>query len=97
VRLPNLIWNSTGLGEHKFYSRLEVRSYAWISFTNLLGIVFTLGLYVPFASIRMMRYKLENMGVLAQGDLAEFVAGQAQMVSATGEETAEMFDVDISL
>ncbi len=97
VRLPNLIWNSTGLGEHTFYSRLEVRPYVWISFTNLLGIVFTLGLYVPFATVRMLRYKLENMGLTAQGDLAEFVAGQAQTVSATGEETAEMFDVDISL
>jgi len=97
VRLPNLIWNATGLGEHTFYSRLEIRPYLWISFTNLLGIVFTLGLYVPFATVRMMRYKLESMGLLAQGDLAEFVAGQAQAISATGEETAEMFDVDISL
>ena len=97
VRLPNLIWNGTGLGEHTFYSRLEIKPYVWISFTNLLGIVFTLGLFIPFATVRMMRYKLTRMGMLAQGDLAEFVAGQAQATSATGEETAEMFDVDISL
>ena len=97
VRLPNLIWNATGLGEHIFYSRLEIKPYVWISFTNLLGIVFTLGLFIPFATVRMMRYKLTRMGILAQGDLAEFVAGQAQATSATGEETAEMFDVDISL
>jgi uncharacterized membrane protein YjgN (DUF898 family) len=97
VRLPNLIWNSTGLGEHTFFSRLEVSPYVWISFTNLLGIVFTLGLFVPFATVRMMRYKLENMGLSVQGDLAEFVAGQSPTSNATGEETAEMFDVDISL
>lgn len=97
VRLPNLIWSSTGLGEHTFYSRMEIKPYVWISFTNLLGIVFTLGLFVPFAAVRMMRYKLTCMGMVAQGDLAEFVAGQAQTSSATGEETAEMFDVDISL
>lgn len=97
VSLPNLIWNSTELGAHTFYSRLEVRPYLWISFTNLLGIVFTLGLFVPFATLRMLRYKLENMGMTAQGDLAEFVAGQAQAVGAMGEETAAMFDVDISL
>jgi len=97
VRLPNLIWNSTTLGEHNFYSRLEVRPYLMLSVTNLLGIIFTLGLFVPFAQVRMMRYKLEHMGLLAQGDLAEFVAGQALTASATGEETAEMFDVDISL
>ena len=97
VRLPNLIWNSTGLGEHTFFSRMEVRPYVWISFTNLLGIIFTLGLFVPFATVRLMRYKLEHMGLLAQGDLAEFVAGQSPTSNATGEETAEMFDVDISL
>ncbi|MBU1214690.1 MAG: DUF898 domain-containing protein [Gammaproteobacteria bacterium] len=97
VRLPNLIWDKTGLGEHDLYSRMEVGKYLWIAFTNLLGIVFTLGLYIPFAQIRMSRYKFSCMGLLAQGDLAEFVAGQAQSDSATGEETAEMFDLDISL
>lgn len=97
VSLPNLIWNSTTLGEHTIHSKLEVRTYLWISFTNLLGIVFTLGLFIPFATVRMLRYKLESMSLTAQGDLAEFVAGQAQATSAVGEETAEMFDVDISL
>jgi uncharacterized membrane protein YjgN (DUF898 family) len=97
VSLPNLIWNSTGLGEHSFYSRMETRAYLWITVTNLLGVILTLGLFVPFAQVRMMRYKLEHMGMVAQGDLAEFVAGQEQSISATGEETAEMFDVDISL
>lgn len=97
VSLPNLIWNATGLGEHTFYSRLQIKPYVWISFTNLLGIIFTLGLFIPFAQIRMMRYKLENMGLLAVGDVAAFVAGQAQLTNALGEETAEMFDLDISL
>ncbi|MDD2702179.1 MAG: YjgN family protein [Sideroxydans sp.] len=97
VRLPNLIWDKTGLGEHDLYSRMEVGKYLWIAFTNLLGIVFTLGLFIPFAQIRMARYKFSCMGLLAQGDLSEFVAGQVQADSATGEETAEMFDLDISL
>jgi uncharacterized membrane protein YjgN (DUF898 family) len=63
----------------------------------MLGIILTLGLFVPFAQIRMMKYKIENMGLMAQGDLAEFCAGQSQDANATGEETAEMFDLDISL
>lgn len=97
VQLPNLIWSKTGLGEHDLYSRMEIGKYLWIAITNLLGIVFTLGLYIPFAQIRMARYKFSCMGLLAQGDLAEFVAGQVQSDSATGEEAAEMFDLDISL
>ncbi len=97
VSLPNLIWNATTLGEHTIHSNLKVRPYLWIGFTNLLGIVFTLGLFIPFATVRMLRYKLENMSLTAMGDLGKFVAGQAQATSAVGEETAEMFDVDISL
>jgi uncharacterized membrane protein YjgN (DUF898 family) len=97
VGLPNLIWSATGIGEHDLYCRMEVWQYVKISLTNLLGIVLTLGLFIPFAQIRMARYKLTCMGVLAQGDLGAFVAGQTQADSATGEETAEMFDVDISL
>ena len=97
VSLPNLIWNSTQLGAHSFYSRLEMRRYLWISVTNLLGILCTLGLYLPFATVRMMRYKLSHMGLIGDADLEAFVAGQAEQISATGEESAEMFDVDISL
>jgi len=97
VSLPNLIWNSTGLGNHTFFSNLRVRPFLWISFINLLFIVLTLGLFIPFAEMRMTRYKLENMGLNAQGDLSEFVAGQTQTTGAMGEETSAMFDVDISL
>lgn len=97
VSLPNLQWNSSKLGNHKCYSRLEMGSYLWISVTNLVAIVFTLGLFIPFAKVRMVRYKLENMGIVAQGDLAEFIVGQTQQISAIGEEAAAMFDVDISL
>lgn len=97
VSLPNLIWSSTALGEHRFHSQQKTLPYLWIAFTNLLGIVLTLGLFVPFATVRMLRYKLENMSLMASGDLSEFAAGQAQQIGAMGEETAEMFDIDISL
>lgn len=97
VMLPNLIWNATGIGRHRFFSTQQVLPYWWIAFTNLLAIVCTLGLFVPFATVRMLRYKLEHMGLHAQGDLAEFVAGQTQESSALGEEISAMFDVDIAL
>jgi uncharacterized membrane protein YjgN (DUF898 family) len=97
VRLPNLIWNATGIGRHRFYSTQQVLPYLWITVTNLLAIVCTLGLFVPFATVRMLRYKLEHMGLNAQGDLSNFVAGQTQDASALGEEMSSMFDVDIAL
>ena len=94
--MQNLVWGNTELGAHRFFSRVSARRLLWIRITNFLGVALTLGLYMPFAAIRMLRFKLESMGVAASGDLSEFVSGQQQQASATGEETAEMFDVDIS-
>jgi uncharacterized membrane protein YjgN (DUF898 family) len=95
-RLQNVVWNSTKLGPHGFVSEVSARKLFAITFTNFILIVFTLGLFTPFAVIRLLRYRLATMGFVSEGSLEAFLAGQAQQQSATGEETAEMFDVDIS-
>ena len=94
--MQNLVWDSTEVGAHRIVCNVSARRMLWIRLSNLLGVVFTLGLFMPFATIRMLRFKLESMGLVSSGDLSEFVASEQQQVSASGEETAEMFDVDIS-
>lgn len=96
ARLQNLIWNSTSLGEHRFEYRLSVRRLFWIYLTNLLGIVFTLGFYSPWAMVRLARYRAECMTLVPASALDEFVADQAQEIGAAGEEAASVFDIDIS-
>ena len=96
ARMQNLVWNSTSLEAHAFSSDVRARDLFAIYFTNFIAIVLTLGLYKPFADIRLARYRLQNMALLAQGDLDAFVAAQQEAVSATGEEAADVFDVDIS-
>ncbi|HZV99681.1 MAG TPA: YjgN family protein [Methylophilaceae bacterium] len=96
-RLQNLVWNHTSLGGHRFESTLTARGLFWVQFTNFIAIICTLGLYKPFADIRLVRYRLQHMTMLAGGDLQTFVADVHQQVNATGEETAEIFDLDIAL
>ncbi len=96
ARLQNIVWNHTKLGEHSFSSDVSARNLFFITFTNFILIIFTLGLYKPFATIRLLRYRLETMAFAPHGSFEDFLAGQSQQQSATGEETAEMFDVDIS-
>ena len=96
ARLQNVVWNNTQLGQHSFISDVSARKLFVISFTNFILIVLTLGLYKPFATIRLLRYRLETVAFVPRGSLEAFLAGQSQQQSATGEETAEMFDVDIS-
>lgn len=96
ARIQNLVWNGTALGPHSFASNVRARDLFVIYLTNLIGIILTLGLFKPFADIRLAKYRLERMALNAQGSLEEFVAGQQQGATATGEEAAEIFDFDIS-
>jgi len=96
ARIQNLVWNATALGSHGFSSQVRARDLLVIYLTNFIGIVLTLGLFKPFADIRLAKYRLERMALLAEGSLDEFVADQSKAVSAVGEETAEVFDFDIS-
>lgn len=96
ARLQNVVWNHTKLGEHSFLSDVSARKLFAITFTNFILIVLTLGLFKPFATIRLLRYRLSTIAFVPHGSLEDFLAGQSQQQSATGEETAEMFDVDIS-
>jgi uncharacterized membrane protein YjgN (DUF898 family) len=95
-RLQNLVWNHTTLGEHRFESWITARGLFWVQLTNLLAIIFTLGLFKPFADIRLVRYRLQHMALLANDDLKTFVSDEQEQVGAAGEETAEIFDLDIA-
>jgi uncharacterized membrane protein YjgN (DUF898 family) len=96
ARMQNLVWNSTALEQHRFESSVRARDLFAIYVTNFIAIVLTLGLFKPFADIRIARYRLTRMALHAHGSLDEFLAAQEQSVSATGEEAADLFDVDIS-
>jgi uncharacterized membrane protein YjgN (DUF898 family) len=95
--IQNLIWNHTGLGPHRFASDMEWKSVAWISLTNVLGIICTLGLFTPFAVVRWQRYHLESISLLPDGSLDGFVAGADDAVSATGVGATDMMDFDLSI
>jgi uncharacterized membrane protein YjgN (DUF898 family) len=96
ARIQNLVWSHTALGPHAFTSNVRARDLLAIYVTNFIGIVLTLGLFKPFADIRLARYRLSRMALAARSDLNEFLAAQEQAVSAMGEEAADVFDVDIS-
>lgn len=97
ARLQNLIWSQTTLGAHQFSASLRARDLFWIMSVNLFLIVVTLGFYKPYAEIRLLRYKLEHIHLLPDGDLDEITAGLFKEASAAGEEITDMFDFDVSL
>jgi uncharacterized membrane protein YjgN (DUF898 family) len=93
----NLVFNSSRLQHHTMNSTLHTGRMFWIHVSNLFAIFCTLGLLIPWARVRMARYRAENLTLNAHGKLDEFVAGEQDRVRATGEEIAEVFDVDLGL
>lgn len=95
--IQNLIWNHTQLGPHRFTSEMKWSRMAFIAVTNIIGIICTLGLFLPFATIRAMKYRVESMTLLPDGSLDHFIAAEQEQVSATGEGMADLLDFDLSL
>ena len=96
ARVQNTVWSHAQLGPHRFESDLRARSLAAITVTNVLGIVFTLGLYKPFAEVRLMKYLASTFTLVPSGSLDEFLVGEQQPIAAVGDEAVEMFDVDLA-
>lgn len=95
--IQNLIWNNTQLGQHRFQSDMKWSRMTFIVITNIIGIIGTLGLFLPFAQIRAMKYRVESMSLIPDGSLENFIAATKEQVSATGEGLTDLLDFDLSL
>lgn len=99
--LANLSWNSTSLAGNYFQSTLRTRDMALLFVTNALAILFSFGLLMPWAAVRLTRYRFDNLTLFAHKGLDNVVATAASdtAVSATGEEIGDVFgmSLDISL
>jgi uncharacterized membrane protein YjgN (DUF898 family) len=56
-----------------------------------------LGLFIPWAMVRLAKFQLESVRLLPASDLQEFTAAEPESPGAVGEEAATIFDFDISL
>lgn len=95
ARLQNAIWNTNRLGPHGFICQLRWGRVFLIQLTNLLATVFTLGLFRPFAQVRLARYYASVFLAVPAGSLDDLLAAETEDVSAVGEEAAGFFDLDI--
>lgn len=99
VQSANLIYNNTSFeqGSFEFHSFWETLSYLKLIFINSLLILLTLGLFFPFAMVRVARYKAEHMELISHAGLDQFVAGQEEKINALGEEFGEVFDMEVGV
>lgn len=95
ANIANLNFNSTTIKGHYFSSSMQSKTIAWIYFTNTAAIALSLGLMIPWAKIRMARYRAECLKLESCDSLDNFIAAEQKNVSALGDQMSEIFDVEI--
>lgn len=93
----NLVWNSIRLGPIRFHSTLNWWELMKLYISNAIGIIFSLGLLIPWAIIRTLKYRIDHLQAIQLGELAQFQGTKMDAVGAAGAETLDFFDVDLSL
>lgn len=93
----NLVWNHTLLDQHRFESRLQGRRMLWLYASNVALILVTLGLAVPWARVRMARYRAESLTLLPGGPLETSAMEGRDGEAATGAELSDAMDLDFGL
>lgn len=95
--LHKVIWGNLTIGESEFVlNDFSIFRFAFIQFTNYLMIGLTLGLFTPWAAVRLHRYKTQTLSLLSHDNFDELITPQMIEESALGEEIADVFDIDVS-
>ena len=97
MSIENHVWNRTAIDSSNFSSDMQFKPYFGIVLLNWLLIVLTLGLYWPWAKVKLVTYRAACTGLALAGSLDHFMASATQHSSALGDEAVEMFDFDIAL
>ena len=97
-RMTNLVLGTARLSNvAQLHSAISGRTLARLYAGNLIAIVATCGLLIPWAVVRITRYRLQALSVEIDAPLATVAAAVVEVPRATGEELGEMFGFDLAL
>jgi len=101
VAFARLSWRSTALaaqsGAIRFDCGWTTGGLAGLYLVNALGVIFSLGLLIPWAAVRSARYKLERITLLSEHGPAKVLAAVEESVGAVGDEAGELLGFDFGL
>ncbi len=96
ARLTNYLFNHLQIDNVTFSSHISFVRLLWIYVSNLVLIALTLGLFIPWAKVRAVAYKLSCITVYSD-DLGSFLGSYSEKTGVIGEEFSDFLDVDIGL
>jgi uncharacterized membrane protein YjgN (DUF898 family) len=97
VRIANMVWSNTAFPGVEIRSTMSASSFVRLQTVNALLTIVTLGLYRPFAVVRVYHYRLAKLSLHSAGSFEQVVAGAARRRSgAAGDGMADFLGVDLS-
>lgn len=97
ARITNHCWNETRVGPVAFRSQLRTWPLLWIHVTNILAMVVSMGLLIPWAKVRKTRYLIDHITVGSTDSLDYFASASEPEESAIGDAAADFFDFEFGL
>lgn len=80
---------------HRFKSTISATTLIWIALSNSVAVVFSLGLLLPWARIRVARYLCAHSWVAPNSSLDEFAGDLQRSPTAIGDAYMDIESVDI--
>lgn len=96
TRITNYVYSNLSLNEIKFKAAIGFWRLLWIYLVNAVLIMLTLGIYIPWAKVRVARYKLSCITIYGD-DLGGYIAAEASNTKAVGEEFSDVMDIDVGI
>ncbi len=100
--IHTMIVNLTASGtlfddKHRLESKMDPLKVTGIVISNVALCLVTLGFYYPWAKVRLARYQMSKLTLVASGDVDSYVSEVFDSQSAVGEEIGSVFSFDFGL
>ena len=96
--MRNAVYEATSLeGGHRLRSNVNALQLIWIAVSNLVVVVLTLGLMLPWAQIRIARYLADHTAVDLGSSVDDFVGVQQEATLALGDAYTDIEGIDVGL
>jgi len=97
TRITNYVLGETKVpGVATLHASLRVSEVVRLELGNVLAIIGSLGLAIPWAAVRRARYRCSHLEVRFEGPIEAVTAASAPEPGALGEVAADQLDIDIS-
>ncbi|MCX8124426.1 MAG: YjgN family protein [Spirochaetes bacterium] len=95
IFILNNVISNIYISKSQLHCEMDYLHYIYIFVTNILAILFSLGLAIPWARIRYIKYFYSSLSIILNDNLDEITSMDEKEVKSFAEELGGFLDLDI--